>query len=377
MHISSIYRKFLSSEKSGGFIIIICTLISMILANSSSGDQYIECWKMPIFGSTLTHWINDGLMSVFFLLIGLELKREFLYGELSNTRIAILPIIGAIGGVIFPVIIFLLFNRHSSVENAAGIPMATDIAFALGILSLLGNAVPSSLKIFLTTLAVIDDLLAILAIAFFYSETISISNLIISISILILLYILNHYKVRNLFIYLAGGVSLWYFMLHSGIHATLSGVLLAFVIPTEKDDKKSVSSKLQELLYKPVAFFIVPLFVLANTGIVLNSNWQNSILSNLSAGIIVGLLIGKPTGIYLFSRLSVLWGICELPKGVNWKLIAGVGIVAGIGFTMSIFITLLACKNQNEIDIAKISIFIASAIASITGLGFLSFFTKK
>ena len=374
---SNIFRNFIFSEKTSGFTIIICTFISMMLANSSFGNQYVNCWNTIIFGSPLIHWINDGLMSIFFLQIGLELKREFVFGELSNTKVALLPIISALGGVIIPVIIFLLFNRNSDEVNAAGIPMATDIAFALGILSLLGNKIPASLKIFLTTLAVIDDLLAIVVIAFFYSNSISILNLTITISLLLILYIFNRFKINYLTLYLFGGIAMWYFMLHSGIHATLTGVLLAFVIPIGKGDNSSSSFKLQLALHKPVALMIVPLFVLANTGIILNSNWQIGIFSNLSMGIILGLIIGKPLGIYLFSRISVITGICKLPKNVTWKHILGVGILAGLGFTMSIFITLLAFKNQNQIDIAKISIFIASAIAGITGFAFLSMMKNK
>ncbi len=377
MRLSTILRKFISSEKTGGFVIIICTFISMMLANSSLGNQYVNCWNTIFLGSPLIHWINDGLMSIFFLMIGLELKREFIFGELSNTKVALLPIVSAIGGVIIPIVIFLFFNRNSDVAKAAGIPMATDIAFALGILSVLGDKVSSSLKTFLTTLAVIDDLLAIVAIAFFYSNSISNFNLGITIALILILYILNRLKTKNLTLYLLGGLAMWYFMLHSGIHATLAGVCLALLIPIEKDKNASASVKLQLALHKPVAFIIVPLFVLANTGIILTSNWQNSILSNLSAGITLGLLIGKPLGIYLFSRMSVYTGICKLPNDVTWKHILGVGIIAGIGFTMSIFITLLACKNQEDIDIAKISIFIASAIAGLIGLVFLRLITKK
>ena len=369
--------KLIRSEKTSAYLMIGFTIISMLLANSRWGEQYFTYWDFSIWNMTLQHWINDGLMSLFFLLVGLELKREFVMGELSNVKIALLPTISALGGVIVPVSIFLLFNQHSILANAAGIPMATDIAFALGALSLLRKTVPTSLRVFLTTLAVIDDLLAILAIAFFYSNTIEYSNLIKGISVLILLIIANQCKIKNLIVYIIGGIIIWYFMLHSGIHATITGVLLAFVIPVNKYNEHSPAKKLQRLLHYPVALIIVPLFALANTGIVFESNWQYGIFTNLGLGIILGLVVGKPLGIILFSKIAVSIGICKLPEEMNWKQIFGSSILAGIGFTMSIFITLLACKDQQHIDIAKISILIASAIAGITGYRFLNSILKN
>lgn len=370
-------KKILPIEKTSVIVLICCTILSMAIANSSWGEQYLNCWNYDILGSSIQHWINEGLMSIFFLMIGLELKREFVFGELSNPKIGILPIVSAIGGAIIPVLIFLLFNHESIQAKAAGIPMATDIAFAIGLLSLLGKTVPASLKVFLTTLAVIDDLMAILVIAFFYTNTISMGSLIISFAILLILFLINQFKINNLIIYIIGGIIMWYFMLDSGIHATITGVLLASVIPIGNGNSKSSFMKLHHILHKPVAFIIVPLFALANTGIELHSIWQYGIVSNLSAGIILGLLLGKPIGILIFSKLFVTLRICQLPYDVNWKHILGVGILAGIGFTMSIFITLLACTNKIDIDRATISILIASTIAGITGLGFLKLNAKK
>jgi NhaA family Na+:H+ antiporter len=326
----------------------------------------------------LTEWINDGLMAIFFLLIGLELEREIFIGELSDLKTASLPIFGALGGMIVPAGIFLLFNFGTATQAGAGIPMATDIAFAVGILSLLGNRVPVSLKVFLTALAVIDDLGAILVIAIFYTDNLSFLNLAIALGIWVILFVLGKFfKIRNLIPYLIGGVAMWYFMFNSGVHATISGVLLAFAIPFGDGTEKATSYRLQHLLHKPVAFIILPLFALANTCIPIESGWQQNLLHISSVGIILGLFIGKPLGIWLFSYLGSKAGLCRLPLGLKWKHIFATGFLGGIGFTMSIFITLLAYDDLAVIDDSKIAILIASAIAGITGFVWLKLSLQK
>ncbi len=375
--VSKLFKDFFNSEKTGGFILIFCTLLSLLVSNSSWGNGYINFWETSFQGHSITHWINDGLMAIFFLLIGLELEREVYEGELSNFKNALFPIISAIGGVIVPACIFLFFNYNTTEQSGAGIPMATDIAFAIGMLALLGNRVPIQLKIFLTALAVIDDLCAIIIIALFYTNNISFLFLSLSLGIFMVLLILNKLKITSLFPYLLGGILMWYFMLQSGVHATLSGVLLAFTIPFQKGEENSISYQLQHSLHKPVAFIIVPLFALANTCIVFNSNWHISLLSNESIGIITGLVIGKPLGILLFSSIAVGLGFCVLPPQLQWKHIFGAGLLAGIGFTMSIFITMLAYNIPDQIVIGKMAILTASTIAAILGLWVLRMVLKK
>ncbi|WMW78860.1 Na+/H+ antiporter NhaA [Flavobacterium sp. 20NA77.7] len=375
---TKIFKNFFESEKIGGLILILCTIISLLVANSSFGTSYHHFWAAPVFGQTLEYWINDGLMTVFFLLIGLELEREIYQGELSNIKDALLPIFAAIGGMLIPAGIYLFFNWGTITQSGAGIPMATDIAFALGVLSLLGNRVPVSLKIFLTALAVIDDLGAILVIAFFYTKTILWTNLLIALALFIGLFILGKYfKVRNLIPYLIGGVAMWYFMLHSGIHATITGVLLAFAIPFGKGEKKSTSYILQHALHKPVAFVILPIFALANTAIAFNGNIEEILVATSSIGIALGLIIGKPLGIFLLTLVAVKLRFCRLPEGLNWKTIVGVGFLGGIGFTMSIFITLLAFENEMLITHAKLIIMLASLLAGSLGYVFLKIVLKN
>ena len=374
---TNLFKAFFESEKAGGFVLIFATLISLFLANSIFQLEYLQIWNYEIGNHSLTEWINDGLMTIFFLLIGLELEREVYVGELSSLKKASLPIIGALGGMVVPALIYLYFNFGTSTQSGAGIPMATDIAFAIGILSLLGNRVPTSLKIFLTALAVIDDLGAIIVIAIFYTTSISLLNLGIALGILGFLFILNRLKVNYLIPFLIGGILMWYFMLNSGVHATITGVLLAFVIPFGDGKKENISYKLQHFLHKPVAFIILPLFALANTCIVLNFNWYVGLSHSNSIGIILGLIIGKPLGIWLFSYLGVLIGIGILPKGLQWKNIFGAGILGGIGFTMSIFISLLAFNNDEDSINSKIAILIASTIAAIVGFIYLKFNLKR
>jgi len=377
MNITKLFSDFFESEKAGGFILIACTLLSLFLANSAWSESYLHLWLQPIGNHSIEHWINDGLMTIFFLLIGLELEREIYAGELSNLKNALFPISAAIGGMLIPAGIYLWMNYGTVTQSGAGIPMATDIAFALGILSLLGNRVPTSLKVFLTALAVIDDLGAILIIAVFYTKSLVWSNLFIALGIFTFLLLLNRLKVRNLIPYLIGGIAMWYFMLNSGVHATITGVLLAFAIPFGNGNEKSTSYILQHFLHKPVAFIILPLFALANTAIILNSDWHETLQYNYTMGIAAGLIIGKPIGIWLFSFLSVKLKIGQLPEDLNWNTLFGVSFLGGIGFTMSIFITLLAFSDENHINNAKIMILISSLIAGIFGLIYLKHTLKK
>ena len=379
MKTTRLFKDFFESEKAGGLLLLLVTLLSLALANSPIQSSYINFWETQIGHHSITHWINDGLMTIFFLLIGLELEREMYGGELSDIRNATLPIFGALGGMLIPAGIFLAFNFGTITQNGAGIPMATDIAFAIGILSLLGNRVPTSLKIFLTALAVIDDLGAILVIALFYTETISFLYLGMAFGVMGILFILNRKNVHSLIPYLIGGAVMWYCMLNSGVHATITGVLLAFVIPYGNGGKKTSSYRLQHFLHRPVAFFILPLFAIANTGIAIDSNWHEGLTHANSIGIMVGLIVGKPIGITLFALLCVKLGIGSLPKDLKWKHILGAGMLGGIGFTMSIFITLLAFKNDGVevITYSKIAILVASFVSGTLGFLWLKMSLKK
>lgn len=376
MRITRLYKEFFHSEKAGGLILIFCTILSLIISNSRFGSEYLDLWHIYIGPLSLGHWINDGLMTLFFLLIGLELEREIYKGELSKFKDALLPIFAAIGGMVVPATIYFIINRGEPTLSGTGIPTATDIAFALGILSLLGNRVPVSLKIFLTALAVIDDLGAIIIISLFYTKTLVLSNLFISLAIFGLLLVLNRLRVKSLIPYLIGGVFMWIFMLNSGVHATITGVLLAFAVPFRKSDEKSPSFTLQHYLHHPVAFFVLPVFALANTAILLNANISEVLTLNYSLGIAAGLIIGKPVGIFLFSYLSTKTGITKLPPELNWKAIFGVGFLGGIGFTMSIFITLLAFDSETLINNAKLAILVSSLVAGVIGYIALNFSLK-
>jgi len=375
--LTKLFNEFFESKKAGGLILVFATVTSLIIANSAWGDSYYNLLNYEAGGHSLVHYINDGLMTIFFLLIGLELEREIYAGELSDFKNALLPIFGALGGILVPAGLFLILNYGSATQRGAGIPMATDIAFAIGILSLLGSRVPASLKIFLTALAVIDDLGAIIVIAIFYATSIMLPSLLIALLIFVVLLILNRLKVHNLIPYLAGGVFMWYFMLQSGVHATITGVLLAFAIPFGDGSEKSPSYILQHLLHKPVAFLILPLFALANTAIVFGGNIAAGLGQPLSIGIIAGLLIGKPLGILTFSYTAVSLGLCALPFDLKWKNILGAGMLGGIGFTMSIFITLLAFNNIEYVNNSKIAILVASLTAGLSGLLYLRLTLKQ
>jgi len=377
MKLTKTFKAFFESEKSGGLLLLFVTFVSLFLANSSFQAEYISFWETQIGHHSITHWINDGLMTIFFLLIGLELEREIYHGELSSIKNASLPIMAAFGGMLIPASMFLALNYGTNTQDGAGIPMATDIAFAIGILSLLGNKVPASLKIFLTALAVIDDLGAIIVIAVFYTTSIAFVNLTIALGIWIFLFVLNRMKITNLIPYLIGGIAMWYFMLNSGVHATITGVILAFVIPFGDGGEKSTSYRLQHFLHKPVAFIILPLFAIANTCIAIQSDWHEGLNHPNTFGIILGLVVGKPLGIILFSFIGVTMGICSLPKSLKWSHILGAGMLGGIGFTMSIFITILAFQDPETIIFSKIAILIASVLAGIFGFVYLKYILKK
>ena len=377
MILTKTFNDFFENEKSGGLLLLFVTILSILLANSSFQTDYIAFWETDLGGHSITHWINDGLMTIFFLLIGLELEREIYHGELSNIKNATLPIMAAFGGMLIPAGIFLALNFGTATQNGAGIPMATDIAFAIGILSLLGSKVPPSLKVFLTALAVIDDLGAIIVIAVFYTTSISFVNLAIALGIWGFLFILNRMKIHNIIPYLIGGVIMWYFMLNSGVHATITGVILAFVIPFGDGYEKSTSYKLQHFLHQPVAFVILPLFAMANTCIAIQSNWHEGLNHPNTFGIVLGLVVGKPLGILLFSFIGVSTGLCSLPKRLKWAHILGAGMLGGIGFTMSIFITILAFKDPETIIFSKIAILIASILSGIFGFVYLKYILSK
>ncbi len=367
MRLTKLFASFFESEKAGGLILLICTAFSLLISNTSFSESYFAIWHYPVANHSFEHWINDGLMAIFFLMIGLELEREVYIGELSKIKDAILPISGALGGMLFPALIFFLFNAGTKTQSGIGIPMATDIAFALGILSLVGNKVPNSLKVFLTALAVIDDLGAIIVIALFYTKTLYFTNLLISLAIFAGLLVLNRLKVYQLWIYLVAGVFMWYFMLNSGVHATITGVLLAFAIPFQDGTEKTISYKLQHFLHKPVVYVILPLFALCNTAIIVGSDWVQNFSEDYSLGIIFGLVIGKPIGIVLVSILVIKLGIAKLPKDMSLNKLLGAGFLGGIGFTMSIFISLLAFEDAEIINNAKFMILVASLLSGIIG----------
>lgn len=368
--LTNTFTAFFESEKAGGLLLVACTIVSLAAANSFAGPGYLEFWRTTVLGLTLEHWVNDALMAVFFLLVGLELERELYVGELSDIRNALLPIVAALGGIAVPAAIHLALNAGTPAQAGAGIPMATDIAFALGVLALLGSRVPASLKVFLTALAVMDDLAAIAVIAIFYTEKLSLPYLLGALAVFAALVAMNRLRVMAMAPYLAGGAILWFLMLKSGVHATIAGVLLAFAIPFtgRSEDEASPSHRLEHLLHKPVAFAILPVFALANTGIVIGANWLDGLLGANGLGIIAGLALGKPAGITLACLAAVAVGICKLPADLGWRHVFGAGLLGGIGFTMSIFIANLAFPGQaGLVDASKMAILAASVISGVAG----------
>jgi NhaA family Na+:H+ antiporter len=371
----NLFKEFVESEKIGGVLLLFATILSLLLTNVFIGEDYSKFWNMSFGHFSIQHIVNDGLMTIFFLLVGLELEREIYVGELSNIRKALLPIIAAIGGMIFPALIHYIFNAGTITQSGAGIPTATDIAFSLAVLSIFSKKVPNSLKIFLTALAIADDLGAVFVIGIFYTKTIFWGNLAIALSIFFLLLLFNKFKVKSLAVYLMFGLAMWFFMLNSGIHATISGVMLAFTIPFTKENNISVI--LQHKLHKPVALFILPLFALVNTSIFIGNDWANNLFSANSLGVFFGLVLGKPIGILFVTFLAITFKVAKFPSDISWVHIIGASLLAGIGFTMSIFVSGLAFEDSTIIQFSQISVLIASTVAALLGMLWFYFFVKK
>jgi len=374
------FLKFLHSEQAGGFLLLLCTIIALLLANSEIADSYFKLWEMEVgfigndyvFMKSLRHWVDDGLMVIFFLMVGLEIKREFISGELSSTQKAILPGLAAIGGMVVPAAIFLYFNFGTNTVHGWGIPMATDIAFSLAVLSLVKN-VPVSVRIFLVALAVADDIGAIMVIAVFYSDTIQLLYLAGAVLVIFILLFMNKRQVLKLSWYIFFGLILWFLVLKSGVHATIAGVILAFTIPFNEDKSNSPLHTLESALHTPVNFIILPLFALANTGIIIEaSSFLTGLQSADSLGIILGLTVGKPVGIFGAVIIAILFKWAKLPDGTKLAQFLGVGFLCGIGYTMSIFISGLAYTDTALIDSSKISVLVASLLAAVIGLTILT-----
>ncbi len=415
-------QKFIQNEKAGGIVLGISVIIALILANSPLSEAYHHFFEHK-FGFqfdgksyleySIHHWINDGLMAIFFFVVGLELKREIVGGELSNPRNALLPIGAAIGGMLVPAVIYLVLNPSGETQNGWGIPMATDIAFALGVLYLLGKKIPISLKIFLTALAIIDDLGAVLVIAFFYTSEISGLSLLIGLGFVLIMYIGNKMGIRNILFYaIIGIVGVWTAFLLSGVHATIAAVLAAFTIPADMKIKENIYiskiqsylnkfksidpndkiptltneqlhlldevkkdtnriipplQRLEHVMHPLVTFLIIPIFALANAGVSVAVDLDQLFSTNIALGVALGLLIGKVVGIVFFTWILVKLKVAPFPKGMNIRNLFGLGLLASIGFTMSLFITSLAFTDQEHITQAKIGIFAASIIGGVLG----------
>ena len=385
MLITDYFKKFLHSSQSSGILLILCVLISLFIANSSFGVAFQSLLDTKIgteifqLNYPISIWINDGLMAIFFLLVGLEIKREIVEGELSTFKSASLPIVAAVGGMVVPGLIYYGFNHGTEYANGWAIPMATDIAFSLAIISMLGKRAPLSLKIFLAALAIVDDLGAIMVIAVFYTDQIHWLYLGLSGLMVVILVLLNVFNFKKHLFYVVPGLFLWYFMHHSGIHATIAGVLLAFAIPTNTSVTEiSPLEKMEQKLHLPVNFLIMPIFALANTNITFKDGMVDGLFSNFGYGIILGLVLGKIIGINLFSWIFIKLKISGLPDQVSWSQMLGAGLLAGIGFTMSIFIGLLSFKGHPEIqDEAKFAILVASIISGFAGYSLLRYIGKK
>ena len=377
------FQEFADLEASGGLLLIGCTVAALIWANSPFAGSYFHFWHMDLtFGriggllaKPLHFWINDGLMALFFLLVGLEIKREILVGELASFQSAVLPIAAALGGMIVPAAFYLLFNHGGPGAAGWGIPMATDIAFALGVLALLGSRVPTSLKVFLAALAIADDIGAVLVIAFFYTERISWISLGVGGVFFVALLAANRAGVRHLLIYAILGLGLWVAFLQSGIHATVAGVLLSITIPARQraassavlTSNESPMLRLEHALIPWNRYLIMPVFALANAGVALGGGAARSVVAPVSLGVIFGLVIGKPIGIVLFSWLATWTRLAAMLDGIGWRQIVGVGMLGGIGFTMSLFIANLAFGDGTALETAKVGILLASVVSGITG----------
>ena len=387
-YITSPFKWFFKLEAASGLLLLISAVIALFISNSNLSNLYFETLNRYLFVGinnfgikmSLLHWINDALMAVFFFFVTLEIKREFLQGELSNRKQALLPIIAAIGGMLVPALIYVYINfQTGDTLNGWAIPSATDIAFSLGVLSLLGSRVPISLKVFLTALAIIDDLGAIVIIAFFYSGDLSIKYLSLLLITFIALIILNKFNIKKFIPYLLLGLILWFFTHESGIHATISGVLLATVIPHRKKEKDfSLLTKIEHSISPYVAFGIMPLFALANAGVSLSGMNFDSLLLPVPLGILLGLFIGKQIGVFLFSIISIKLKIAQMPNNANWLNFYGVGVLTGIGFTMSLFVGNLAfVENVQYISGVKIGVLTGSLLSTVFGYALLLVAPKK
>jgi len=389
----SYLREFFKLEASGAILLLVGTILGLVFANTNLAALYNYFLDVPVaiqigkfeIAKPLLLWINDGLMAVFFFLIGLELKREFLEGELSNPSQIVMPLMGALGGMIVPALIYVYFNFNDSIAiKGWAIPAATDIAFALGVITVFGTRAPISLKIFLTSIAIFDDIGAILIIALFYSANISIFSLICAAVVIIVLFILSKKGVKSLTPYIVLGVILWVAVLKSGVHATLAGVVLAFFIPmydksSEKDEAHSPLVKLEHDLHPTVAYFILPVFAFANAGVSFSGITFSNLIDSIPLGIAAGLIVGKQIGVFGFSYIGNKLGIAKMPEGTNWLSIYGVSVLCGIGFTMSLFISSLAFENQGTEYIAesRIGILLGSVVAAALGYFILSVGLKK
>ena len=383
---TSTIKEFLKLESSGGIILVIAAILAMLMANSPLHSYYDLLIDLPVevrvgdfkIAKPLLLWINDGLMAIFFFLVGLELKRELLEGELKQKENIILPGLAAVGGMVIPALIYAAFNHTDKIAMEGwAIPTATDIAFALGVLSLLGSRVPTSLKIFLVSLAIFDDMGAILIIALFYTEKISTASLIIAAVLLGVLYIINKRGVVQLTPYILVGVAMWIAVLKSGVHATLAGVLLAFFIPIKdkQDPNNSPLRRLEHDLHGAVAFCILPVFAFANSGISLNGVGLAQIMHPVPIGIALGLFLGKQLGVFAFCWLGIKAGLTKLPEGINWGALYGVAVLTGIGFTMSLFISSL-CFEETGINLLyddRVGIIIGSIVSGLFGYFLLNY----
>ena len=377
-YISKPFKWFFKLEAASGLVLLFAAIIALIVSNSNLRDLYFSTLNEYLFFGinnfgiklSVLHWINDGLMAIFFFFVTLEIKREFIQGELSNIKQAMLPIIGAVGGMLVPALFYIFINwGDSETLNGWAIPSATDIAFSLGVLSLLGKRVPLSLKVFLTALAIIDDLGAILIIAIFYSGDLNIKYLILMLLAFIILLVINKFNVKKFFPYLIVGLFLWDFTHNSGIHATIAGVLLALTIPhRKKANDYSLLLKIEHYISPYVAFGIMPIFAFANAGVSLEGLSFSSLLDKVPLGILVGLFFGKQLGVFIFSYISIKLKIAQMPNNSNWSNFYGVGILTGIGFTMSLFVGNLAfAENVQYIDGVKIGVLTGSLLSTLTG----------
>ena len=399
------FEEFVRAEASGGIVLLACAIVAMVWANSPFADSYHHTWERELsiglapwaLKLSWHMWINDALMAVFFFLVGLEIKREILTGELASVRRAALPIVGAVGGMIVPALIFWSVTRGTNAAAGWGIPMATDIAFALGVVTLLGSYVPPGLKVFLAALAIVDDIGAVLVIALFYTAKINVMALGAAGGLLVVLIALNWFDVNRTLPYIAIGILLWLAVFNSGLHATIAGVLLAFTIPASvgkptapapaktsgaselavQEHDNSLLAVFEHALHNVVAFIIMPVFALANAGVGLHDNLSDLLRQPVVAAVIGGLLIGKPIGITMFSWVAVRTGVAQLPAMANWRQLIGVAALGGIGFTMSLFIGGLAYGDSIELTEAKIGVLGGSLLAGVLGVVLLRVGTKK